>query len=851
MTSLILRIYDLLGRHRRLTLAALLALTGLMALLVGRISFHEDISDFLPLDANRNNALKAYQQLSGAERLFVVFGQRDSAKAEPDSAVAAIDDFVAITSRVDKAGWTRGMTSQVDMEQMDAAMDFVYKHIPYFLTANDYRRIDSLLAQPGYVGQQLEADKQLLLFPSGGMAAQSIGRDPLGLFTPVVERLRQSADNIKYELYDGYVFSPDMQRAVVTLDSPFGSSETENNGRLLALLHECAAHTMKLHPTVDIHVVGGPAIAVDNASQIRTDSLLSVSIAVTLILLLLYLSIRSWRNLLLIALSIAWGWLFAVAGLSLVHQNISLIVLGISSVILGIAVNYPLHLVAHLPHCPTKRDALLEIVSPLLVGNITTVGAFLTLVPLRSTALRDLGLFSALLLIGTILFVLVFLPQLADAHAKRHATAIDRWGTASLEKHRWLVVAVMALTVVFGAFSLKTSFDPDLSHINYMTKEQRQQLGWLQRNMTRHGGSETVYVISNSTSLDSALAHNERLQPVLERLTNSKLVESHTDATRFLASKREQQGRLRLWREFVDRHASTLRSRMAAEARAQGFSSDAFASFDTLLSARYAQLPPAFIEPLAQSALRGHLWNDAGRYNVIEQLQVSPDKVAEVERQLSQHGFYGFDIGSLNQTVANHLSDDFNYIGWACGFIVFFFLWASMGSFALAAISFVPMAVSWLWILGIMALCGIQFNIVNIILATFIFGQGDDYTIFMTEGAKYEYTTGRKILGSYKNSIILSALVMFIGMGTLILARHPALHSLAEVVIVGMFSVVLMAYIFPPLLFKWLSGHGFLRKALAHRHEAVGNEAASQAGDAGGGIPKETNHNGNRYEGKD
>ena len=106
-------------------------------------------------------------------------------------------------------------------------------------------------------------------------------------------------------------------------------------------------------------------------------------------------------------------------------------------------------------------------------------------------------------------------------------------------------------------------------------------------------------------------------------------------------------------------------------------------------------------------------------------------------------------------------------------------------------------------------------------------------------------------MGSYKNSIILSALVMFIGMGTLVLARHPALHSLAEVVIVGMFSVVLMAYIFPPLLFKWLAGHGFLRKALAHRHEAAGNEAAPQAEDAGGGIPKETNHNGNRYEGKD
>ena len=88
------------------------------------------------------------------------------------------------------------------------------------------------------------------------------------------------------------------------------------------------------------------------------------------------------------------------------------------------------------------------------------------------------------------------------------------------------------------------------------------------------------------------------------------------------------------------------------------------------------------------------------------------------------------------------------------------------------------------------------------ILATFIFGQGDDYTIFMTEGAVSEYRYHRPMLASYKHSIILSALIMFIGIGSLILARHPALHSLAEVTIVGMFSVVLMAFIFPPFVLK-------------------------------------------------
>ena len=101
-----------------------------------------------------------------------------------------------------------------------------------------------------------------------------------------------------------------------------------------------------------------------------------------------------------------------------------------------------------------------------------------------------------------------------------------------------------------------------------------------------------------------------------------------------------------------------------------------------------------------------------------------------------------------------------------------------------------------------MAILGIQFNLVNVILATFIFGQGDDYTIFVTEGCLYERKHGRQMLAAHKRSIALSALIMFIGIGSLIFAQHPALRSLAEVTIVGMFSVVLMAYVIPPLFLK-------------------------------------------------
>ena len=46
---------------------------------------------------------------------------------------------------------------------------------------------------------------------------------------------------------------------------------------------------------------------------------------------------------------------------------------------------------------------------------------------------------------------------------------------------------------------------------------------------------------------------------------------------------------------------------------------------------------------------------------------------------------------------------------------------------------------------------------------------------------------------------------MFIGIGTLIFAKHPAMRSLAEVAIIGMATVVFMACYLPPIIFNWLT----------------------------------------------
>lgn len=812
MSKLILNLYDYFTRHRGTMAFVLVTMTLLLGLLVTRINYKENITDFLPLDGNQQSAMRMYQGISGANRIIVLIGMDDnSRKVESEDNADYISEATDAFSRAISKG-KLNITSSVDLDKVSELTTFVYNNIPYFLSSADYKRIDSLLQKPDYVKSQLQRDMETLMFPSGGMLTENIGRDPLNLFTPTVEKLNTNNVSAKYELYNGHIFTPDMKNAILMIESPYGSSETEKNGELVSHLSDVANKVKAHYKNIDVKITGGPVIAVGNASQIKSDSILTIALAVVLILILLIVSFRSARNILLIVLTIAWGWFFALGCLSIVHNTISLIVIGISSVIIGIAVNYPLHLVAHLNHTPDMRKALKEIVSPLLVGNITTIGAFLALVPLKSIALRDLGLFAAFLLIGTIFFVFMFLPHFVKVSAKPRREIFSRVAGLRLENKTWIVALVAVLTVMFAIFSFRTSFDSDISHINYMSKEQQQNVKYLSKMLNIDKHEKTIYAVATGKTQDEVLINNEKTADRLSALTSVEGVKSVQTSSRFLVSKEEQQNRLQLWKDFIRKYSDTVRSALAENGSSLRFSSDSFNDFFSILSRKYKPREPEYFKPLIDGPLHSYVFydNKSRMYNVITPITVDADKEQLVTNKINAElaaspSSYSFEIGKLNSSLAESLSDNFNYIGFACSLIVFFFLWLSFGNIELAALSFLPMAVSWLWILGITSMLGIQFNIINIILATFIFGQGDDYTIFITEGCQYEYTYRRKMLASYKSSIIISALIMFIGMGVLVLAKHPALRSLGEVTVVGMLSVVIMAYIIPPFMFKWIT----------------------------------------------
>ena len=791
-----LKIYDWLSLHRKVFWWGMLAVVTLCLFAATRLTFKEDISDFLPLTESQAQAMDIYQRISGAEKIVVIFEGGDT-----DRKLDAVD-FFRLKCELQDSLMSQHLVTQIDVQQYLDVLHWVYLHIPYFLAESDYLRIDSVLQSPDAVTSALQRITGILQMPVSSFMISAISDDPLSLFAPVVSSLQDFRPATQgFTSLDGYMVSADEGMAFAIFNTPFGASETRRNAQVTAWLSHVSEMVMQEFPDVSVRLMGAPVVAVGNASRIKKDSFIAVLLAVVgILVILLYCFRHDLRSILLILLTIAFGWLFAMAVVALTRHEISLIVLGIGSVIIGIAVNYPLHILFHRRYTASVRQTLQEVVAPLVIGNITTVGAFLALVPLQAVAMRDLGVFAASMLVGTILFSIIALPLMmknGGAVADDNIVAGEArrpWRPAT----RYGILAFIAL-VTAGLYWVgrDITFDADVSHINYMTPQQRADFAHF-ASLAGESGTESVYV-----------AEMQEVAVNPDIYITDTAVAAVRSPWRWLPDAGEQAVRLQRWNDFwADRKEPLLRQ-LRVSAERCGFREDAFRSFADMLSADYQVLEFDDFLPLAENMLTGYWLKDSANVVLVTRLQVcssDPGQVEERIKSILPAEAQVFDIRSLNKTIAGRLADNFDYIGWVCSLLVFFFLWISMRSWRAALVAFLPMAVSWVWILGIMHMLGLQFNIVNIILATFIFGQGDDYTVFVVEGLQYEHRTGRRMLPKFRNSIILSALIMFVGIGVLVIARHPAMHSLGAVTLIGMSVVVLVANIVPPLMREVLFG---------------------------------------------
>jgi 1-acyl-sn-glycerol-3-phosphate acyltransferase len=352
-------------------------------------------------------------------------------------------------------------------------------------------------------------------------------------------------------------------------------------------------------------------------------------------------------------------------------------------------------------------------------------------------------------------------------------------------------VAIVSLTIFFWQFAGDVQFEDDLNRINYFPAEMQRA----QDIIVGKGDRESLFVLSSGNTLGEAIAG-------MGKMEMADTTARTTSLTSVFLSLAEMKRSVEAWNRHVTDPA--LLQRIRKHGTELGFKPAFFDTYAELLVPVAAPTEVFYKEHLLENEMyRDLVYADGAQYTV-----VSTVNLPKVDKDAYKDGLAqeapNLEVvarSSLALDLVNTVSADLNFILLLSSAMVFVILLLTYGRIELAVITFLPMVVSWVWIMGICGLTGIKFNMVNVLITTFIFGLGDDYSIFNSDAILSRYKYGVDKLKSFRSSIILSGITTVIGTGVLIFSKHPALHSIATLSVLGMVCVLVASLTLQPLLY--------------------------------------------------
>ena len=835
MSKIFTRLYIWFRSHKTVFWITLIISVLSMCIMASRIEFEENVTSFFPSSKNSSHLADVYSHLKVSDKIVVMFTpehEDDNLLSEASERLGELFSDSEDKSLIDNYMCEVG---QADISEM---MNFILGHLPCLMDDSDFRLLEEL-DRPSAVDSAIMNDYVNLISPAGFAMKDYILADPLAIGSSVLGRTAELNPVSEYKVRSGHVFTPDGRTMLTFIEPAFPSGETAHNDDLVDLI-EASLHTLSEEfPSISLHYFGGPVMSVYNARQIKRDTYSTSIVALIIIVLFILAVFKRKRSVFLILCPVLYGALFALALSWLIQGSISGIAVGAGAAIMGVALSYSIHLLAHQNHVHTIEQLLDELCSPMIIGSVTTIGAFAGLLFTSSKLLQDFGLFASLTLLGTMIFCLVFLPQFltaqADLREGRILRGIEKFSSYPFHKNKWLVGALIILTVVCTYMSTKVGFDSDMMDLTYWEPKLKEaetilsgktgvnadagvaegagkpvaeesESGEKSLSGVAEGvqvNEKSVMFVSVGKTAEEVFAAQKKTLARLDSLKAKGLILSYSDGGSFVRSQEEQQANLAKWQAWwTEDRVARLKSEVAEAAVKYGFRED---SFDAALTSlvNNCETIDYFSGESMPEAVSAWLGNSDDLKMLITRVNLDERLIDQVYGTFSDRAdLVIFDQAYFANQAAKSINDDFYLILFISSCLIFFVLWLSYGRLELALLSFLPMAVGWLIITGIMGILVVQFNIVNIILSTFIFGMGDDFSIFILEGLLHKYKTGRELLNSHKTAIFFSSFTMIVGIGALIFAKHPALHSIALITILGMVAVVLISYTAEPLIFN-------------------------------------------------
>ncbi len=812
MTSLLVRLSLYFRNHRLLCWLSMIAVFVFFGYFASKICLEEDINKLMPSSRNEDGTTKlAFASLKIKDKTFLLFEGKGTEKL-----IETCDAFVDTILQKDTVSHTIGdVFYRLPDDLVIDAVDYLSSHFPAYIDTSAYARFDTLLTREHFA-RQMEQNRKDLTGEFGEMFPELIQMDPLGMRGILAEQMSPllSAGTGSYQTIDGHFFVPDSTVCIAFITPNFSSTNTGQGSAMFELLNEQIGQFAKSHPDVRITYHGTPASGFYNSTQIKHDLTTTITGALILVLVFLLFSFKRLDTIPLLLLPVAFGTLFGLAIMYWLKGVFSLLALGIGGVVLGVALSYVLHVLTHYQYVGDVQQMLRDQVKPVWLGCLTTIGSFAGLIFIKTDLLQDFGLFAAFAILGTTLFSLIYLPQFLKSEATPQTFKfIDRFNAIPFDRNKPLLLTILVVIVVcIGAYFVGgTRFDADMHNLGYL-EEMTEYSEQLLRDKT-YTGDKQKYFASQGKTMEEAIENFSVLDHQLDSMQRLGLVKNYTHTNQIFVPLSVQQQRIDVWKKYwTEERLGKVRTLIQQTAPQAGLRPEAFETFFESVAADYepdalyeaALIPEGYQSTLMEESYNGDFLcftsvrcaNDSVRSSDSDYIRIC-DAIASKPNLLVLDTYY-YTTDTLLQ-----MNEDFNVLQWLSMLFVFLVLLFSFHfNIRHTLLGFLPILLSWMIVLGAMVLFDVRFNLISIIISTFIFGIGVDYSIFVMNGLT---DSDSHKLSWHKTAIFLSAVTLIVTVSSMLLARHPAIRSVGFSTLVGLLSAVILSYVLQPAVYRWLN----------------------------------------------
>lgn len=721
------------------------------------------------------------------------------------------DQLVACGRAVEEALRASGLFRRVGMADMSEGLpqlvQSVTARLPVLFSQRELEtRVAPLLA-PGRIEERIVRLRQSLLQMEGIGQAAVMAQDPLGLKDLVLARLLYLAPSQDARIYQGQLLSADGRHLLVTAVPANSGTDTASARRLAAYLSQLNQDMARRFAEQGIQItltpVGAFRAALDNEVIVRRDinmALIFSSIGIAVLLLLAFP--RPLIGLLSLVPAVV-GTLVAFFVFALLRPEISIMVLGFGGAIIAITVDQGIAYLLFLdrPSRTLGRQASHEVWAIGLLAVLTTVGAFSALMLSDFSVFQQLGLFSALGICFSFLFVhFVFphiFPSLAASRERflplpRLADRLFSFGTRG---------AVAALALAGGMlFFAWPQFNVNLSAMNTVSQATR----LAEKKLVDVWGDifNKVFLMTEADTPAGLQVENDHLLSLMAADKTADLLSRTFLPSMVFPGPRRSAAHLAAWQAFWrPERIESVAGRLREAGMAAGFKADAFDPFLSMLRHPQDQLPAAPI-PEALLGLMGiSKAGDQGRWRQFTHLSLPEDYAGQFFYDRYGKVAHIFDPALFSQQLGHLMFSTFAgllvYVGPAVVLLLLIFLL----DVRLTLISLAPVVFALICSLGTLNLLGRPLDIPALMLAVIVLGMGIDYSLFMVRSYQRYGRADHPGFTLIRSAVVMTSASTLIGFGVLAMAEHTLLKSAGVSLSLGIGYAVAGAFlILPPLL---------------------------------------------------